>query len=49
MGLLGNILSVAVKTVSLPLDVVEDTANILSGDTPKAVENKGKSILKDLL
>lgn len=49
MGLFGNILNVAVKTVTLPLDILEDTSDILEGNTPKAVENRGKSILKDLL
>lgn len=49
MGLFGNILSTVVKTATLPLDVVEDAVDVLEGNTPKAVENKGKSILKDLL
>ena len=49
MGLFGSILNVAIKTTTLPLDVIKDTADLLEGSTPKAVGNKGKSILKDLL
>jgi hypothetical protein len=48
MGFFTNILSATVKAVTTPIAVVEDAADILSGNEPKATEKQLKSIAKDV-
>lgn len=51
MGLfnvLGNIASVAVKTVASPIAVVSDVVDVATGNEPKSTKKLVKSIGKDL-
>ncbi len=48
MGLFGGLLKLAVDTVTLPISVVKDSLNIVTGEEPEAIIDNCENIGDDV-
>lgn len=48
MGFFSNLVSAAVKTVTIPLDVVSDASRAIQGKRPQNTQQAAKEIVEDV-
>mgnify|MGYP001574130550 CR=1 FL=1 len=48
MGIFGDLIKAAVKTVTLPIQVVKDVVDVAKGEEPKNTAKTVESIMEDV-